>query len=394
MLKSHTRAFSVGMAMFSMFFGAGNIVFPLLLGRDYGNESFFAFLGFISTAVLLPLFGVIAMLLYDGNYKTFFLRLGKIPGWLLIALFVSILGPFGASPRIIAVSYATIHLYFPQISLLPFSAAFCILIFLLVIKRSNLLNIMGNILSPILLALLVMTIVFGFIGHATAPQFDVAKLHAVTEGIIWGYNTLDFVAALFYSSIVIYALKKGRKIEGKDPLLPSYTEKKGRVAIALKGGILAAFLLMVIYAGLISIASFKAASLSSVANPAELLGAIVVSFLGTSGGSIVIATLFFACITTVVAEVVVFSDALHYELFKKRMPYLFSIFVTLAISFAFSNLDFAGISKILTPIVEVIYPAAITLAICNVAYKIWGFERVKVPVFVVFAVTLFVFALG
>src|ERR1700727_336927 len=105
-LKS--EAISIGIAMFSMFFGAGNIIYPLAVGQYAGDKNLFAMLGLILTAAVMPIAGVIAMILFDGNYRQFFGRLGRIPGFLLALIIISLLGPLGSAPRCIALSYSTI----------------------------------------------------------------------------------------------------------------------------------------------------------------------------------------------------------------------------------------------------------------------------------------------
>src|ERR1700722_11983722 len=96
-----TESLSLGLAMFSMFFGAGNVIFPLALGQFAGDKNLYAILGLILTAALIPAAGVFAMILFEGNYKNFFGRLGKVPGFLLAFTTISLLGPLGSTPRCI-----------------------------------------------------------------------------------------------------------------------------------------------------------------------------------------------------------------------------------------------------------------------------------------------------
>src|ERR1700730_16757905 len=107
--KSNTLA--TGLAMFSMFFGAGNIVFPLALGQIAQDKNFYAILGMLITAVGVPFLGLIAMTLFDGDYKRFFGRIGKVPGFIVAACIMGLIGPFGAIPRCIALSYSTAKMF-------------------------------------------------------------------------------------------------------------------------------------------------------------------------------------------------------------------------------------------------------------------------------------------
>ena len=85
-----SEALSIGLAMFSMFFGAGNIIYPLAVGQYAGDQNFYAMLGLIITAAIMPIAGVIAMILFEGDYRAFFGRLGKVPGFLLALIIISL----------------------------------------------------------------------------------------------------------------------------------------------------------------------------------------------------------------------------------------------------------------------------------------------------------------
>src|SRR5438128_476583 len=121
-------ALSVGLAMFSMFFGAGNVIFPLAVGQYAGDKNLSAMLGLIITAAIMPIAGVIAMILYEGNYRQFFGRLGRIPGFIVALFIISLLGPLGSTPRCIALSYTTLKSSFLQMSPVLFSAIACTLV--------------------------------------------------------------------------------------------------------------------------------------------------------------------------------------------------------------------------------------------------------------------------
>ena len=157
-IKSNTL--STGLAMFSMFFGAGNVVFPLALGQIAQDSNFFAILGLLISAVCVPFLGLISMTLFDGNYQNFFERIGKVPGFLVMLCILGLIGPFGAIPRCIALSYSTLELYFPGMSLPLFSIASCLIIFAFTAKKNSI-GILGYVLTPLLLFSLLFIIVKG-----------------------------------------------------------------------------------------------------------------------------------------------------------------------------------------------------------------------------------------
>jgi len=112
--KIQSNTLSTGLAMFSMFFGAGNVVFPLAMGQYAQDKNFFAILGLLITAVGVPFLGLMSMTLFDGDYRKFFGRIGKIPGFIIALAIMALIGPFGAMPRVIALSYSTAKNFFPK----------------------------------------------------------------------------------------------------------------------------------------------------------------------------------------------------------------------------------------------------------------------------------------
>src|SRR5262245_25771526 len=111
-LKSTVLA--TGLAMFSMFFGAGNIVFPLALGQFTKDQTLYAVLGLTLSAVLVPFTGLISMILFNGDYRAFFQRMGKWPGFLVSVVIMGLIGPFGAIPRCVTLSYSTVAMFLPE----------------------------------------------------------------------------------------------------------------------------------------------------------------------------------------------------------------------------------------------------------------------------------------
>src|SRR5712692_9568830 len=123
--------------MFSMFFGSGNLVFPLVIGQQSLGHYIVAAAGIILTGVLVPFFGILVMLLYDGNQKEFFSRLGKPAVFWFPLLAISIMGPFGVLARCITVAHGAFRLIVPEMSLWVFSIAACVVIFLLGFRKSK-----------------------------------------------------------------------------------------------------------------------------------------------------------------------------------------------------------------------------------------------------------------
>jgi branched-chain amino acid:cation transporter, LIVCS family len=145
---------AIGLAMFSMFFGAGNVIFPLAVGQYAGDKSLIAMTGLIISAVMIPFAGMIAMILFNGDYKRFFGRLGWGPGFFLALMIMTLLGPLGSTPRCIALSYSTLKLLFPVLSPILFSLGACLFIFLFAIRKNRWMSLLGYVLTPMLLTAL------------------------------------------------------------------------------------------------------------------------------------------------------------------------------------------------------------------------------------------------
>src|SRR5688572_23267278 len=130
------KLFSVGLAIFAMLFGAGNVVFPLALGREVGDQVLFALLGLCVTAVLVPLLGLVSSMLFDGDYRKFLATAGSVPAAIVAFICMILIGPFGATPRCITLSYAALKWHMPQLSLFVFSLIAAVIIFIATIRKN------------------------------------------------------------------------------------------------------------------------------------------------------------------------------------------------------------------------------------------------------------------
>jgi len=178
--------------MFAMLFGAGNVVFPLILGRDSGHQLFFGLLGFCITAVLVPLLGLFAIMLNHGDYKCLLAPLGKVPAFLVITICMILLGPLALTPRCVTISYAAIKSYLPAIPIWAFSSGCAVLIFLCTIKNSFIIDLLGKFLGPLKITLLFSIIVKGIFAPAAMMPVTLTKMEGFRLGLFSGYGTSDF----------------------------------------------------------------------------------------------------------------------------------------------------------------------------------------------------------
>jgi LIVCS family branched-chain amino acid:cation transporter len=375
------RTLATGFAMFSMFFGAGNFVFPMALGQYAKDKTFFTALGFLISGIGVPFLGLISIILFNGNYKNFFERIGKIPGFVLITAIMALIGPFGAIPRCIALSYSTTQIFLPDFSLYLFSLIACIVIFSLSIRKNAVTEILGYVLTPFLLITLTILILKGLLTSSPPPNSVDSPFSLFKEGFLTGYQTMDLLGAFFFSSVILNYLDEKEKPEG-------LKNQKEIILQALIASLIGASLLGIVYIGLNYAAAFHSSNLNGVPQD-ELPGRLATLILGPYAGVVACGAVSLACLTTAIALAAVFAEFVHVDFSKGYISYSTALILTLLISYFVSTLHFTGIVAFLTPILQVCYPSLILLSILNIAHKLSHFKPVKVPVYTLFIITLF-----
>lgn len=371
-LVSKSLMVTTGLAIFAMQFGAGNIVFVLSTGQYAQDKNLFAMMGLLISGVAVPLLGLIAIALFDGDYRSFFARIGQVPGFLLTALMLSLLGPFGAIPRCIVLSYSTSKMYLPGISLPVFSLICCLVIFFFAFTRTRILNLIGYFLTPFKIGSLLVLIIFGLLYASSLPTSSHNEWTSFSEGFLNGYQTMDLVGAFFVCAVVLDCLRKN--------MTHSQANDKSLTQTAIQASCVSSLLLAFIYLGFSYVAAFHSDHLSNV-QPQELISKIAMLVLGVNGGIFVCFTVTIACLTTAISLSTAFAEFLRKDVSMEKFSYRTSLLITLGITFIISNLDFAGIIKMLTPPLQICYPALIVLCVVNTLYKLGKCDSVKLPVF-------------
>lgn len=382
MSSSRSDVFTTGLAIFSMLFGAGNLIYPLLVGMTAGNLTFFGMIGFLITAVLLPLLGLITMILFDGNYEAFFHRLGTIPGSLSIFVSMLIIGPGMAIPRITTLSHTMIAPFLPfsflktdhHYSSVLFALIFLGITFLATYKENKIIDILGKCISPILLGSLFLIIVKGMVSAESVVPATGSILTIFTQNFIRGYETLDLLGAIFFASIVITILKKRTG--------NFYTHHE-LALIGCKSGLIGIFLLSLVYGGMSILSMYHSHGLYYL-NAGQLFQTLSFKVLGSYGALVMSIAVLMACLSTAIALSVVVAEYIQHTIFKSNISYLSALIITLLLSLP---LSVAGLDQVLAltggSILYVGYPLLITLTLCNLAYKLYGFKPVKIPVIIV-----------
>lgn len=386
MLKNLFRAnfFTTGLAMFSMFFGSGNLIFPVGVGQVAGDQNIWAMAGLFITAVFLPFFTLGIMLLFDGDYRRFFQKIGVVPGKIIAFAILGLIGPFGVLPRCIAFSYSTFSIYFPEISLVHYSLVACVIVFFMSVKQNDVVGLLGNFLTPLLIVALVVVICQGLSADHVSLQNEavVSNWSMFQYGFIEGYKTFDIFAALFFATAIIPAF---HNVLGND----LSKCKKSLMKLAFYSSLVGGFFLLAVYAGL----SFTSANLRGVlvGVPGDrLLGVISTLTMGDAAGLVANAVVSLACLTTAITLAVVSAEFFKRDVFFYKVSYFNCLLLTMIISLAFSLMGFDGIMMIVIPALKVICPAVIMLILVNTLNYFYGFKIIKTPVYVVFALSLLV----
>lgn len=371
-----TLTIVTGFAIFTMLFGAGDFMLPPTLGILAGQNMLFAALAFIFTAVVLPILGLIASFLFEGDYKAYFYRLGRIPGAALIALCMFIIGPGFVLPRIINLCHGMLSPYAPGLGLLPFAMMFSALTFALTYRPTKFIDVLGYLITPIKLAFVGFMIFMGIWGAQAPIQTDISSMELLGKSLLQGYGTLGLLGTIFFGSVIFEIFKRDLGAQGAKDL--KKLMKDGFWA-SLIGGIL----LSLVYTGMTFLGAYHGAGLSGL-NEAEVLSQISIRIIGHTGGFFAALAIMVACLATMIALSTVIAEYTQKEISRNRLSFVASLFIMLAISVVMSLLGLKALMKMSIDVAFVLYPVLIALTLCNMGYKLFNFKPVKIPVLLVF----------
>lgn len=369
MKKELLIVLNAGFALFAMFFGSGNLVFPIAVGQESGGHFVSASIGVLCTCVIFPLLGMLGMTLYKGKIEDFFGCFGKKGVFLFSLLCLSLMGPFGVLARCLTVIHGAVLLLFPTASLEITSLLMCSIIFLLTVNKSKIVTILGTILTPLLLVSIAAIVFYSLNESPLVGNLDLSSLSAFKNGFFKGYQTMDLVASFFFSGFVIKHLYESNLSKSDD---------KKTLKLFLKASFVGAILLYSVYFSLVLLGWLYSPLLASIP-PQEMFGRIALESLGELAAPCVCAAVIFACLTTAIALTSLFAEFLQHQVMQEKIGSSVSIFLTLTIAYLVSCLDFSGIANFLGPILEAIYPALITLTVINIACKLGGMRATHWP---------------
>ena len=376
---------AIGLMLFALFFGAGNLIYPAFLGLYSGQEFWMAILGFCLTAVTLPLLGVVAIA-YTGteDAESLMRPVSKyLALFFSVALYLSI-GPFFAIPRTGATSYSIgIEPIFGSSFLVKvlYALVYFGLSYWLAIKPSKMVERIGKFITPALLAVLALLVVTSFL-H---PAGDLGFAHNAGEGVglafadaplvaglIQGYGTMDALASLAFSIVVIHAVRNSGVKENRD--IARVTILSGVIAVAL----LAVIYLFVARIGATSQSLFDFDGQSFLLKGQAIDGGHILSqaslhYLGSLGRAFLAVIVFLACLTT--STGLISACAEYFHKICPRLSYVSwaSIFTLIALSLYFIGLS--EIIKLSVPVLYLLYPLTIVLIFLSLAHKTFAGDR-------------------
>ena len=349
----------VAFALFSLFFGAGNLLLPPFLGYKAGEDWFLVTLGFVITAVVIPIIGIIAHAKIQGTLYDFGKKVSAKFSYVYCVL-IYVIAVALPSPRTAAATH--------EIAIAPTfgsdplwtSTIYFSLVLLFVLNRTTILDFIGKFLTPIIVVMLLLVIGIGIFSSnmiTSTPQFE----SPLAIGILEGYQTFDAIGAVVVGAVIIISINSMNT--------SSFEVKKDLI---IKSGILAGLGLFTIYAGLIAIGACYGSeinlndNLSPDMQRANLLRNISKSALGGFGNAILSVLISLACFTTAVGIVTGAADYFQGLCNNSHFAYVSTAVLGCTLGVVIGQLDFNSIIIVAVPVLLFIYPITITLILLNV----------------------------
>ena len=368
---SFSSYLAIGLMLFALFFGAGNLIFPAQLGQYAGTNMWLAIIGFLVTGVGLPFLGILAMGFSGSqNLQQLASRIHPVYAVVFTSLLYLTIGPFFAAPRTGAVAFDIgispfISEEYIQSASIIFTLLFFGLTLWLSLNPAKIVDRVGKILSPalivLLLALLVLVIVKPM-GVIQPPQGDYSS-GALIKGVMEGYNTMDALASLVFGIIVINAIRS-----------MGVTNKREILKATAKAGAVATTFLAIIYVGIAYLGATSTELFGLFDTGGPVLSGASSHYLGTFGLVMLAVVILLACLTTSIGLVTACA-----EYFNTIMPKIsYKVFVIFFSTFCFVIANF-GLANIITysiPVLMFLYPLAVVLMILTFLSPLFNHARI------------------
>ena len=372
-------------ALFSLFFGAGNLILPPMLGFKSGNEWWLVVLGFCISGVLVPILGILAHAKLQGTMFDFAKKVSPLFStvYCFIMYAIAIALP---SPRTASVTHEMAIQPFWNSSYLLTSLIYFALVFVFVINRSKVLDLLGKLLTPGILIILVLIIAKAF--FSMDFNFPSSKIgNPFSHGILEGYQTFDAIGAVVVGAVIIVSIniKEGTS---------DYCHKKKLIANA---GLWAGIGLFLVYGGLILTGALFGSSFDSEISRTALLRRISATTLGSTANLLLSALVSLACFTTAVGIVTGTSDFIKGRFNDSDFAYKITAVVSCVLGVLMGQFDVGYIIAVAVPSLMFIYPITIILILLNVIpekYASKNVFRLVIVVSLIFSIPDFLGSIG
>ena len=349
----------IGLMLFSLFFGAGNLIFPPFMGEAAGEKTWIVLLGFLITAVGFPVLGVIAVA-KSGGLTNLAKRVNPMFATIFTILIYLSIGPGLGIPRAGSLPFEmAVAPYLPEnfslkIALFIYTLIFFSIAYWLSLSPSKLVDRMGKVLTPTLLLLILVMVIGSFIkplgGYGVAVNgYEVSSFF---KGFIDGYLTMDTIAALNFGIVIALAIKSR-----------GVSDDKTVVSLSIKAGLIAGTLLTIIYAMLAHLGATSGARFGLTENGAQTLTNITTYIFGKPGAVLLASIFTLACLTTSVGLIT--SCSQYFSTFTNKISYKNWVRLLTVFSMLIANMGLTKILSISVPILNAIYPIAIMLIVLS-----------------------------
>ena len=360
--------------LFGMFFGAGNLIFPVHLGQMAGQNALPAIIGFIITAVGIPILGVAAIgITHSDGLQTLSGKVGKGYGIFFTCLLYLTIGPLFAIPRCATVSFTTgitplLGADSPErLYLLLFSAVFFAFVLFFSLRPGKITVWIGKIINPLFLfffaALMLAALLAPGAAVSAVEPVEAYRSDAFFPALIEGYGTMDAIAGLAFGIVVIDVIRR-MGVDNDDAIAED----------VLSSGLLTGALMALIYVVSIVVGAQSRGLFELSENGGIALTQIAGHYLGGVGLFILAFTITFACLKTSIGLVTAcaetFSKMTNGKISYRSWAILFTVF-----SFAVSNIGLSAIIEYSIPMLMLIYPPAIALILLAFLGKFFAHDR-------------------
>lgn len=361
-MKHSKQAFITAFALFSLFFGAGNLILPPFLGYNAGTSWLLVILGFALSAVVIPILAIYGYAKLQGTMLDFAKKV-SYPFAIIYSVCVYIISVALPAPRTASVTYEmAIQPYF-LISPLWSSSIYFGLVLIFVLNRNKILDFIGKFLTPLIILILLFIIGIGIFTDVNTVNESIFK-NSFTEGILEGYQTFDAIGGVLVGGVIVISLTLKSNY--------SYEEKK---LIIKKAGWLSGFGLLVIYGGLIALGAHYNNTFQTD-NRTELLTLLSSEALGNIGSAFLGVLVALACFTTAVGILTGTADFVKGLLGNSKQAYVITAIVGCLVGVGVGQFDVHYIINIALPALMFIYPITIVLILLNALPKKWASKLV------------------